>query len=46
MSRILLVVGSLRKNSFNRKLASAVAQKLEGKAEVAELDYSELPFMN
>ncbi len=46
MKHILMVVGSLRKKSFNRQLASAIVDELEGKAEVRELSYAELPWMN
>lgn len=46
MSKILLVIGSLRKKSFNRQLAGAILAELEGHAEVRELDYADLPLMN
>lgn len=46
MKRIMLVVGSLRKNSFNRTLAAAIKAELADKAEVTELDFSDLPLMN
>ena len=44
--KILIVVGTLRKNGFNRQLAERIEKLLEGKAEVSELDYSDLPLMN
>ena len=44
--RILMIVGSLRRESFNRQLAEKAAELLEGKAEVQFLDYSDVPFMN
>lgn len=46
MKHIVLVVGSLRERSFNRALASAIFAELQGKAEVSELDFSDLPFIN
>ena len=46
MKKILFIVGSLRKNSFNLRLAKEAAKVLAGKAEVSFLDYSALPFMN
>ena len=41
-----MVVGSLRKNSFNRALAEKAAELREGKAEVSFLRYDDIPFMN
>lgn len=46
MRRILFVIGSLRAKSFNRQLAVEAARMLEGKAEVAWLDYADLPLVN
>ena len=46
MKKGLLVVGSLRERSFNRQLASAIAADLDGHAEVRELSYAALPWMN
>ena len=46
MKKVLMIVGSLRKNSFNMQLAHMVEMMLEGKAEVDFLNYAELPFMN
>lgn len=46
MKKILFVIGSLRKHSFNRELSDMVKGMLQGKAEVSELDYSALPLMN
>lgn len=42
----MIVVGSLRKNSFNLRLAREAAKMLEGEAEVAFLDYAALPMVN
>ena len=46
MKKILFVIGSLRKQSFNRELSETVKGMLQGKAEVTELDYSQVPFIN
>ena len=46
MKKVLMIVGSLRKNSFNRQLAKQVEDMLAGKAEVRFLSYEDLPFMN
>ena len=44
--KILIVVGTLRKNGFNEQLAEKIEKLLEGKAEVSRLDYADLPLMN
>ena len=45
--KILFIIGSLRKNSFNRQLAAKCREILLQKgAEVSELEYSTIPFMN
>ena len=46
MKKILFIVGSMRKQSFNRQLSEIVKEKLNGKAEIKELAYSDLPYMN
>ena len=46
MKRILFVVGSLRAKSFNRQLARLAQEMINGRAEVLELDYSDLPMLN
>lgn len=46
MKKILFVVGSLRKGSFNLDFAKKTEALLAGKAEVSYLDYSKLPLMN
>ena len=46
MKKVLMIVGSLRKNSFNHQLAKQVEAMLAGKAEVSFLNYGDLPFMN
>ena len=46
MKKVLMIVGSLRKNSFNHQLAKNVEAMIAGKAEVSYLHYAALPFMN
>lgn len=46
MLKLLFIVGSLRKDSFNLQLAQAAAKYLDGKAEVRFLDYKDVPFFN
>ena len=46
MKKILMIVGSLRQNSFNMQLAKKVAQLLADKADTAILEYADVPFMN
>ena len=46
MKKILFIIGSLRKESFNKKLAEEVEQMLTGRATVEFLDYSDVPLMN
>lgn len=46
MKKILFIIGSLRKESFNRKLAEEAERMLDGRATVEYLDYSDLPMMN
>lgn len=46
MKKVLMIVGSLRKNSFNHQLAEQAEHMLAGKAEVGFLSYADLPFMN
>ena len=46
MKKVLMIVGSLRNNSFNHQLAKKVEAMLAGKAEVSFLHYGDLPFMN
>ena len=46
MKKILFVIGSLRKQSFNRELSEMVKGMLQGRAEVTELDYFQVPFIN
>ena len=46
MSKILMVVGSLREKSFNGQLADEVAALIGDRARVKRLDFSALPYMN
>ena len=46
VKHILLVVGSLRKGSYNRQLANEIERMLENRAEVSRLDFSQLPLLN
>ena len=46
MKKILFIIGSLRKESCDKKRADKVEQMLAGRATVEYLDYSEMPLMN
>lgn len=46
MKKVLFIVGSLRKESFNRQLAEKAAQLLDDQAEISFLNYTDVPFMN
>ena len=46
MKKILFIIGSLRKESFNKKLAEEVEQMIGERAIVEYLDYSDVPPMN
>ena len=46
MKKVLMIVGSLRRNSFNLQLAKKIEGMLEGKAQVSFLEFADLPFMN
>ena len=46
MKKILFIIGSLREKSFNRQLAMMVKEIIGNRAEVSELDYSDLPLLN
>ncbi len=46
MKKILFIIGSLRKESFNRQLAAIAGKMIDGRATVEYLDYSDLPMMN
>lgn len=44
--KILLIAGSLRKQSFNRQLAEKIAQIIGERADVSFLEYADVPFFN
>lgn len=46
MLNILFIVGSLRRESYNRQLAKQAENLLQGKAQVTYLEFAEMPFMN
>ena len=46
MKKVLLIVGSLRKESFNLQLAKLAEEMLKDKAQVSILYYADLPFIN
>lgn len=46
MKQILFIVGSLRRESYNLQLARMAEALLADKAEVAYLDFADLPYMN
>ena len=46
MKKVLMIIGSLRKDSFNMQLAKVAEEILKGQAEVRYLHYADMPFMN
>lgn len=46
MKKILLIIGSLRAKSFNRQVANVAKELIGSRAEVQELDYSDLSLLN
>lgn len=44
--KILMIVGSMRRQSLNLQLAKRIEQMIAGKAEVSYLSYADIPFMN
>ncbi len=46
MKKILFIIGSLRAKSFNRQMANVAKEIIGNRAEVQELDYSDLPLLN
>ena len=46
MKKILFIIGSLRAKSFNRQVANVAKELIGNRAEVQELDYSDLPLLN
>lgn len=46
MKKILFMIGSLREESFNRKLAATAERMIAGRAAVEYLSYVDLPLMD
>ena len=46
MKKILFIIGSLRAKSFNRQVANVAKEMIGNRAEVQELDYSDLPLLS
>ena len=46
MKKILFIVGSRRKDSFNRQRAKLTEKLIQDQAEVSYLDYSSIPLMD
>ena len=46
MKRIVMIVGSLRKESFNRKVAEYIESLIGSRAEVSYLEYGDIPYMD
>lgn len=46
MPKILMIIGSLREQSFNRQLAREITHIIGDRAEVSELDWRNVPLMN
>ena len=44
--KVLFIVGSHRKNSFNRQLANEIIAMIGGRAECSLLDYADVAFLN
>ena len=46
MKKVLMIVGSLRRNSFNLQLAKEIQGMLEDRVQVSFLEFADIPFMN
>lgn len=46
MKHIIFIIGSLRKNSFNRQLAKIAESMLNDRFEISYLDFENIPYMN
>lgn len=46
MKKILFIIGSLRKDSFNRQLAQEAEKYLAEQVKITYLDYTKVPFIN
>lgn len=46
MKKILLIIGSIRKDSYNYQLGKIIKEMIGDKAEVEFIEYQDLPYMN
>lgn len=46
MKHIIFIVGSFRKNSFNRQLANVAEKLLKERFQISYLDFQDIPYMN
>ena len=46
MKQILFIIGSLRKNSFNRQLAKIAEDLLKDRFKISYLNFNDIPYMN
>ena len=46
MKHILFIIGSFRKESFNRQLAKIAEDYLKDRFEISYLDFNDIPYMN
>ncbi|MBR4156538.1 MAG: NAD(P)H-dependent oxidoreductase [Bacteroidales bacterium] len=46
MKHLLFIIGSFRKESFNRQLAKIAEDYLKDRYEISYLDFNDIPFMN
>ena len=46
MKHILFIIGSFRKTSFNRQLASIAEEMLKDRYEISYLKFDDIPYMN
>ena len=46
MKKVLFIIGSLRAKSFNRQVANVAKEMIGNRAEIQELDFSDLPLLN
>lgn len=46
MKKIVFIIGSGRKNSFNKTLSQVAAKELEGEAEIEVVDVLDVPLLN
>ena len=46
MKHILFIIGSFRKESFNRQLAKMAEDFLKDRFKISYLDFNDIPYMN